>query len=89
MNSRATDKFWELYRALPLDVRRRAVKAYKIWRDDPQAPGLYFKRVGKRRAAYSVRIGDFYRVVGLLEGDTVYWFWIGGHDEYQRLISKL
>jgi len=25
--------------------------------------------------------------LGILEGDTVTWFWIGSHDEYERFIS--
>lgn len=52
----------------------------------PYSPGLQFKRVGKQRPVYSVRITDAYRVLGLLEGDTIYWFWIGAHDEYERII---
>jgi hypothetical protein len=28
-----------------------------------------------------------YRALGLLKGDTVTWFWIGTHDEYERLLK--
>ena len=23
---------------------------------------------------------------GLIEGDTVYWYWIGRHEDYDRLV---
>ena len=37
---------------------------------------------------YSVRITDSYRAVGLLEGDTILWAFIGTHDEYERFLSN-
>jgi len=37
---------------------------------------------------YSVRISKGYRAVGQLEADTVIWFWIGTHTEYEQLLSK-
>lgn len=83
MNSRTTRSFREAFRGLPPNVRQRARKAYKLWRDNPDLPGLRFKRVGD---AVSVRIGRDYRALGILQGDTVYWYWIGKHDEYDRLI---
>ena len=89
MNSQALPQFWKLYDRLPKKVRRRASKAYRIWQQNPDAPGLYFKRVGSTRPVYSVRIGDDYRALGLLHGDTVTWFWIGKHDEYKRLLKDM
>ena len=89
MNSQTQPRFWKLYYQLPKDVRHRANKAYQIWCDNPHSPGLQFKRVGKRKPVYSARIGDSYRALGLLLGDTVYWFWIGKHDEYERLLKSM
>lgn len=57
--------------------------------DQSHAHGLYFKRVGKQRPIYSVRIGLNFRALGILEGDSVLWFWIGIHDEYDRLLKHL
>jgi hypothetical protein len=37
---------------------------------------------------YSVRIGTNHRALGLLKGDTITWFWIGTHDEYERVIAE-
>jgi hypothetical protein len=84
MNSRTTRRFRESFRALPPDVRARARQAYRLWRVYPQLPGLRFKRVGDQ---VSVRIGRQYRALGILEADTVYWYWIGKHDEYDERIG--
>ncbi len=35
---------------------------------------------------YSVRIGLGYRALGVLEGSTVTWFWIGSHAEYDHVL---
>lgn len=83
MNSRTTKTFRESFRALPPDVKRRARNAYKLWRANPDLPGLRFKRVGED---VSIRIGRDYRALGILEGDTVFWYWIGKHDEYIRKV---
>lgn len=84
MNSRTTRSFREAFRALPPEVRQRARRAYRLWRENPDLPGLRFKRVGDE---VSVRIGRDYRALGVLEGDTVNWYWIGKHDEYDRLLG--
>jgi hypothetical protein len=84
MNSRTTRSFREALKALPPDVQQRAKEAYKLWRENPNLPGLRFKRVGDK---VSVRVGRNYRALGILQGNTVYWYWIGKHDEYDRLIG--
>jgi hypothetical protein len=60
-----------------------------MWREDPGTPGLQFKRVGRTRQVYSIRIGDHYRALGVLQDDVVTWFWIGTHDEYERLLKQV
>ena len=52
----------------------------------PYTPGLHFKRIHTHEAMYSVRVGKGWRVLGLLEGDSITWFWIGSHAEYDQLI---
>jgi hypothetical protein len=89
MKSQTLPQFWKRYYQLPKNIRRRAIKAYRIWRKNPHSPGLQFKLVGKRRPVYSVRITRSYRALGLLEEDTIYWFWIGTHDEYEQVIKSL
>jgi hypothetical protein len=50
---------------------------------DPDHPSLHFKKVGSYR---SVRVGLAYRALGIVDEEAVIWFWIGSHDEYERLI---
>jgi hypothetical protein len=88
MNSRTTRKFWRAFKSLPADTQERARKAYLFWRADPAHPSLHFKRVDAGDPIYSIRISIDYRALGLLEGDTVTWFWIGHHDEYERLLKS-
>jgi len=89
MKSITTSQFWKLYDSLPEKVQRRADRAYELWQINSQTRGLYFKRVGKQRPVYSVRIGRGYRALGILEGEIILWFWIGSHDEYARLLKHL
>lgn len=89
MKSITTSQFWMLYNALPEEVQHHADDAYELWQRDPQAHSLFFKRVGKRQPVYSVRIDRKHRALGLLERDTVLWFWIGPHDEYDHLLKHL
>ncbi len=87
MKSRATGDFWDLFWQLPEDERKRARQAYRYWRENPQHNSLHFKRVNRRHPIYSVRVGKSYRALGLLDGDTIIWYWIGTHAEYDRLLS--
>jgi len=87
MKSKAVPAFWKLYRALPNSTRAQARKQYRIWADDPNYPSLHFKRVSNSEAIYSIRITLNYRALALKEGGIFYWFWIGNHDEYDRLIK--
>jgi hypothetical protein len=86
MKSRATRSFWKRFDDLPIDVQQHARQAYRLWSGDPAYPSLHFKRVSRKKPLYSARVGLDYRVLGLMDGDTVTWFWIGHHDEYDRLL---
>jgi len=33
---------------------------------------------------WAIRISLDYLAVGIFEGDTVTWFWVGNHDDYER-----
>jgi len=88
MKSKAAPKFWKFYEHLHPDMQQRSRKAYQIWKTNPSHPGLHFKRVDEEYPIYSVRVSDDYRALGILEGDTVIWYWIGSHDEYMRLLRR-
>lgn len=89
MKSRATPRFWAAYRELPPEIQSLARKAYGLFRDNPGHPSLQFKKVHDREPVYAARVTLGYRALGLLEGDEITWFWIGGHDEYDRLLKNL
>lgn len=84
MKSRATRKFWALYLRLPPDVRRISLKQYRLWIQNPRHPSVQFKKID---AYWSARITDDYRVLGVMEENTVIWFWIGTHDEYEQVLK--
>lgn len=86
MNSRTTASFWKAYAALSADVKESAREAYRRFLENPQHPGLRFKRVHPTEPIYSVRITRDHRAVGVLVNDGILWFWIGGHDEYLHVI---
>jgi hypothetical protein len=88
MNSVATKRFWKCFDALPPRIQRRAEISYRLWRDNPHHRSLEFKRVGVRRPIFSVRIGLRWRALGVQEGDTVVWFWIGSHAGYDKLLER-
>ena len=87
MNSIVTDDFLDCFARLPAEVREKARLAYRLWRTNPSQPGLRFKPIRGHDDLYSVRIGRGWRAIGRLEDDTVTWFWIGSHADYDGLIG--
>ena len=87
MISKATRKFWKLYKDLPTNLRVQAKATYKQFQKDPYYPSLHFKQVHSTKPIYSARISLDYRVIGVLQDNKVVWFWIGPHDEYEKLIK--
>jgi hypothetical protein len=87
VKSQTVPEFWKAYRTLERDVRTQARKAFRLWSDNPFHPSLRFKCINSAENIWSVRITLGYRALGVLEGDTVTWFWIGNHTDYQRFFS--
>lgn len=90
MKSRRTKLFRALYDALPERARRTADAAYAQFAADPNHPGLNFERIhGVKAPIFSARVSEQYRVLGRGEGsDTIVWFWIGTHQEYDKLLNQ-
>jgi hypothetical protein len=88
LKSRRTAPFRKAFDALPEPVREQARLAYRRFQENPNHPGLRFKRVHSSDPVYSVRVGIGYRAVGVLEDDVMVWFWIGSHAEYNGLLSR-
>jgi hypothetical protein len=85
MQSKATKKFWKCYLNLPEPIQKTALKQYNLWIRDPAHSSLQFKKIND---AWSCRVTDNYRALGVKSGDTVIWFWIGAHGEYETLIRR-
>ena len=60
-----------------------------MWKQNPYHPSLQFKPIHPSKPIYSVRIGIGWRAVEVKDNDTIVWFWIGSHEEYNNLISQL
>lgn len=84
MKHQASPRFWQAYEKLPVEIQRLADKNYALWLQDAQHPSLRFKKVGR---FWSARVGLQHRALGVEADDTLVWFWIGRHDEYDRLIA--
>ncbi|OGU12231.1 MAG: hypothetical protein A2X61_10665 [Ignavibacteria bacterium GWB2_35_12] len=72
MKSFVTEEFIEQFNKIPKPVQKQARKSYKIWLENPYHPSLQFKRIHKTESIWSVRIGLKWRVLGLLNEDSIY-----------------
>nr|MBI2904526.1 hypothetical protein [Chloroflexota bacterium] len=84
MNSATLPSFWSAYARLDASIKRSARKAYRLWAENPFHPSLHFECINREENVWSVRVTRGYRAIGVFEGDTVTWFWIGRHDTYER-----
>lgn len=78
-------RFWRLFYRLPASVQQEARLNFAILVENPLYPDLRFKKVGK---FWSVRIGQNYRALAVPIVGGYRWVWIGGHDEYERIINS-
>jgi hypothetical protein len=88
MNSETVPRFWRLYRKLPQKIRQAARVAYHQFLADPTHPSLHFHRLAVAPQLWSVRITRDYRAVGLIQGATITWFWIGDHRAFDRMFPR-
>jgi mRNA-degrading endonuclease RelE of RelBE toxin-antitoxin system len=87
--SHTTKQFRKLLASLPKEVRQQAREMYVLWNDNPWHASLQFKRIHAVKPIYSARINKDWRVVCIRNGDTVIWYWVGSHSDYNTLIKKL
>lgn len=89
MRSHTTAAFRALLVAAPPAIQAKAQIAYSIWAENPSHPSLRYKKVHDTLPIYSVRIDRDWRAVGVVQQSAMVWFWIGPHDEYEKLLSHL
>lgn len=88
MTSKTTRRFRVAFADLPPEIQKRARRAYKLFKQNPHHPSLRFRQVHPKEPIFSARITANYRAVGIREADTIIWYWIGSHGDYERLISR-
>jgi len=81
----STVEFWNLYGRLPKNAQLSADRHFELLKANSRHPSLHFKRVGPR--LWSARAGSGYRALAAEAPDGLVWFWIGPHDEYERIIA--
>jgi hypothetical protein len=84
LTHRTFPEFWEAYQQLPVEVQKLADQAFELLRENARHPSLQFKKV---RSYYSARVGLHYRALAIEQDGAYYWFWIGHHGEYDKLLS--
>lgn len=82
LNHLTTPQFWECYNKLLPEVRRVADENFALLKQNTYHPSLHFKQIGR---FWSVWVGIRYRALGVAVTDGVVWFWIGTHNDYDRL----
>ncbi len=80
----ASKSFWEKYDLLPRSVREVADKNFEILKFNPKHPSLHLKKIDKKYR--SIHIGIKYRALAIEVDDGLLWFWIGSHNDYNKLI---
>lgn len=90
MISRVLPSFKKAFQALPIDIKKKAIRTYKTWKKNRFEKSLKFKRIHSTKPIYSVRIGLKWRALGLMQDkNTITWFWIGSHEEYNNLVKQV
>ena len=87
MNSATLPSFWNNYYRLNQNTKDQVKKAYQLWAKNPFHPSLRFKCINKSENIWAVRVSLGYRALGILDSETVTWFWIGSHDQYERFFG--
>ena len=82
-----TSKYWSCYHSLPENIRNLADKNFNLLKTNTHHPSLHYKKI---KDFISVRIGSFYRALGVEtpENNDIIWFWIGDHNQYEKLLKK-
>jgi hypothetical protein len=87
MNSATLPSFWKAYDLLDEQTRLRAKRAYLLWVGNPFHPSLRFKCINSQENIWSARVTLSVRAIGVMDDDTVTWFWIGNHDDYEHFFG--
>jgi hypothetical protein len=87
MRSQTVSSFLIGYQSLLEHIKKAARKASRLWVQNPFHPSLHSKCISYKGHIWSLRISLGYRALGIYEGDTVTWFWIGDHTSYEQFLG--
>ncbi|MFZ3046451.1 MAG: hypothetical protein WA151_11090 [Desulfatirhabdiaceae bacterium] len=77
--------FWKYFDKLPKEIQISAEKRFELFRSQPFHPSLSFSKKG---SVWTVDIGLHYRAIAFREQDTLVWFWIGSHEDYNHMMNR-
>jgi hypothetical protein len=83
--SKIDPDFRKCFKALPKGIQAKAKQKYREWKKDPNNPLLKFKPVHPSLPLWSVSISYHWRALGLRNQNTISWFWIGSHEDYNKI----
>ena len=83
--SKTLPEFWDCYNKLSENIQRRADKQFALFVENPRHPSVQLKPVGE---FWSARVTDAFRALAVREENIFTWFWIGPHDEYERILNE-
>ena len=86
IRSFALPSFWKCYRELPQPVQKLADKQFGLFRQNAFHPSLGFARKGQ---VWTAEVGRGYRAMARRRGEDCYWFWIGSHETYNKLLGRM
>jgi len=89
MISHTTADFRRDFSVLPASIQKQARAAYRLFVIDPKHPSLKFKKLPPHVDLWSVRISADYRAIGRWRGDSIVWFFVGSHADYDKLLERL
>ncbi len=83
MKHYASPSFWQNFELLPKEAQEIARKNFDLLKQDPRHRSLFLKKVSDY---WSARVGLNYRALAVECENGLLWFWIGTHQDYDKLI---
>jgi len=85
--SLARPSFWRAYQALDPQIKEATRRSYRLFGENPAHPSLRFKKLAGHPSIWSVRINDSFRALAERNSETVTWFGIGSHNDFDKLFG--
>lgn len=85
MRHRTTPRFRQCLDKLSDKAQQTALAVFTLMTQDPRHPSVHLKKIGR---FWSARVGLHHRALAVEQDDSLVWFWIGTHAEYDALIKR-